>query len=182
MYNRKESNPMSQLITNPLTIPPVSVALTAAGIPHTVFRHSGPVNSLAQAAAERGQQPTQIVRSILFRLGRNQEGNGSGSFAMVLMAGPGQIAWKALRQHFGQSRLTIATPEEVLAVTGYPIGAVAPFGMPTKMPILVDESVTAQTEISMGSGLRGTTIILSVADLLAALGDVTVGHFGKAAK
>jgi len=149
------------------------------GIPHTVFRHAGPVNSLAEAAAERGQSPTQIVRSILFRLGRNKEGNGPGDFAMVLMAGAGQIAWKALRQHFGQSRLTMATPEEVLAITGYPVGAVAPFGMPTQLPLLVDESVTAQREISLGSGLRGTAIILTVADLLTALEGATVGRFAS---
>ena len=162
--------------------PPVSVALKGSNIPHTVFRHTGPVHSLEQAAAERGQTPAQVVRSILFRLGRNQDGDGLGDFAMVLMAGPGQIAWKTLRQHFGQSRLTMATPEEVLTMTGYPIGAVAPFGMPTKIPVLVDESVTAQAAISIGSGLRGTTIILTVADLLAALAEVTVGNFGEATK
>lgn len=169
-------------MSQPDSIPPVSVALSAANIPHTIFRHLGPVHSLEQAAAERGQTPAQVVRSILFRLGRAKEGDGSGDFAMVLMAGPGQIAWKALRQHFGQSRLTMATPEEVLAVTGYPIGAVAPFGMPTQLPVLVDESVTAQREISLGSGLRGTTIILAVADLLTALGEVTVGKFGEGAQ
>ncbi len=169
-------------MSQPDAIPPVSVALNAANIPHTIFRHTGPVHSLEQAAAERGQTSAQVVRSILFRLGRAKEGDSSGDFAMVLMAGPGQIAWKALRQHFGQSRLTMATPEEVLAVTGYPIGAVAPFGMPTQIPVLIDESVTAQAEISLGSGLRGTAITLTVADLLAALGEVTVGRFGEEAQ
>jgi Cys-tRNA(Pro) deacylase len=171
--------PDTPLLQPPTDLPPVALALAALGIPHTIFRHPGPVHSLEQAAAERGQTPAQVVRSILFRLGRSQAGDGSGDFAMVLMAGPGQIAWKALRQHFGQSRLTMATPDEVLTVTGYPVGAVAPFGMPNQVPVLVDESVTAQTEISLGSGQRGTTIILTVADLLAALGAVTVGKFGE---
>ena len=154
-------------------VPPVAVALTQKGIPHRLFYHQGPVASLAQAAQERNQVPAQVVRSILFRLGVDQ-------YAMVLSAGPGQIAWKALRQHFGQSRLTLATAEEVLAVTGYPIGAVAPFGMLRQIPILLDESVTAQTEISLGSGTRGVAVILTTADLLTALGEVTVGKFGEA--
>src|SRR6188508_146007 len=102
--------------------PPVSQALNTLHIPHQVFTHPGPVNSLEQAAAERGQQPQQVVRSLLFRL-------GEGDFAMVLMAGPAQVSWKALRKYFGQSRLTTATEEEVLAVTGYTRGAVAPFGL-----------------------------------------------------
>jgi len=150
--------------------PPVSAALEEIAIPHQVFRHAGPIRSLEQAAAERGQQPQQVVRSILFRL-------GEGEYAMVLVAGPQQIAWKALRQHFGRSRLTMASKDEVLAITGYPIGAVGPFGMPSQLPILVDESVLAQDEISMGSGVRGVGIIMQRTDLMRALGDVEIGDF-----
>ncbi|MEZ4869663.1 MAG: YbaK/EbsC family protein [Caldilineaceae bacterium] len=153
--------------------PPISTILTNQSIPHSVFRHLASVNSLEQAAAERGQTPDQIVRSILFRLEQTQ-------FVMVLVAGPGQISWRTLRQQLGQSRITTATPEEVLAVTGYPIGAVAPFGLCQPLPILVDESVTKQEELSIGSGVRGTAIILRTADLLRALGDVTIGNFKAA--
>ncbi|MCX6047948.1 MAG: YbaK/EbsC family protein [Chloroflexi bacterium] len=151
-------------------MPPVSRALKALNIPHRIFEHTQPVHSLEQAAQERGQKPEQVVRSILFRLGQDQ-------YAMVLMAGPDQISWKALRQHFAQSRLTMATPEEVRAITGYEIGAVAPFGLPSPLPVLIDESVVAQAEVSIGSGLRGTTVILQTADLLRALGEAKVGQF-----
>ena len=105
---------------------PVAAILADLGIPHRTFTHPGPVHSLEQAAAERGQAPGQIVRSILFRL-------GEGEYAMVLIAGPGQISWKALRTAFNRSRLTMADKDEVLDVTGYPIGAVAPFGLPTEL-------------------------------------------------
>ena len=151
-------------------VPPVAVALAALAIPHRVFYHAGPVHSLEQAASERGQQPEQVVRSILFRL-------GEGSYAMVLMAGPGQISWPALRRHFGQSRLTMASADEVLAVTGYAIGAVAPFGLPQPMPVLVDDGVAAQEEVSIGSGVRGVAVVLRPADLLAGLEGATVGRF-----
>ncbi len=151
-------------------IPPVAAALAEQGIPHRVFRHAGPVRSLEQAAAERGQQPEQVVRSLLFRLGEDD-------FAMVLMAGPAQVSWRALRRHFGQSRLTTATEAEVLAVTGYPLGAVAPFGLRQPVRVLVDESVFAQPEVSLGSGIRGVAVILRRADLKRALGEVEVGSF-----
>lgn len=157
---------------------PVSVALTELNIPHRLFTHTGSVTSLEQAAEERGQTPDQVVRSILFRLGKNEA--GEDQYAMALIAGPDQISWKALRRHFGQSRLTMASPEEVLSVTGYPIGAVSPFGMTTQLPVLIDESVTAQEEVSLGSGVRGTTVILRVADLLKALPDAVKGQFREA--
>ena len=152
---------------------PVSLALTALNAPHRVFQHPGLVNSLEQAARERGQQPEQVVRSILFRLGQAE-------YAMVLMAGPAQVSWRALRRHLGQSRLTMASEEEVLAVTGYPLGAVSPFGLPHPLRVLVDEGVLAQAEVSIGSGVRGTTVILQVENLLRALPGAEVGQFREA--
>ncbi len=148
---------------------PVSRALTALGIPHRQFRHPGPVRSLEQAARERGQAPEQVVRSLLFRLAADE-------FVMVLVAGPEQIDWKALRRHLGQSRLTTASREEVRQVTGYEIGAVAPFGLPAPLPLLADESVFVPEEVSIGSGVRGTTVILRSADLARALGDVPIAR------
>ncbi len=156
-------------------IPPVSQKLTELGISHRVFRHAGQLTSLEQAASERGQQPGQVVRSIVFRL-------GEGRFAMVIVAGPAQISWPALRAHFGQSRLTMADPAEVLQVTGYRIGTVSPVGISTPMPILVDESVLQFEELSMGSGLPNTGIILQRDDLLKILDGAQVGNFTSAEK
>jgi Cys-tRNA(Pro) deacylase len=144
--------------------PPVSLVLDELHIPHKVFTHPGPIKSLVQAAQERGQRPEQVVRSILFRTGED-------AYLMALVAGPGQIAWKALRSYLGQSRLTTASAAEVLEVTGYPIGAVSPFGLKRKLRVLVDPSVFAEQEISIGSGVRGTTIILKSEGLKRALGE-----------
>lgn len=144
---------------------PVGRELAATGVPFREFRHPGPIHSLEQAAEERGQRPEQVVRSILFRLAEND-------YLMVLVAGPRQVDWKALRRYVGQSRLTMASAEEVLAVTGYEIGAVSPFGLPRPLRVLLDESVTRETEVSIGSGTRGTTVILQTSDLVRALSEV----------
>jgi len=143
-------------------LPPVSKALLQLGIPHEVHRHPGTLSSLEQAARERGQRPQQVVRSIVFRLGEKR-------FLMVLAAGPSQISWKKLRQHLDQSRLTMATAEEVLQVTGYRIGTVSPFGLRQPMPILVDRTVLNETVVSIGAGVPNTGIILLTEDLLRAL-------------
>jgi Cys-tRNA(Pro) deacylase len=149
---------------------PVTLALSAKEVPFRTFRHPGPVHSLEQAAEERGQEPEQVVRSILFRLAK-------GHYIMVLMAGPSQISWSALRQYLGQSRVTTASREEVLQVTGYELGAVSPFGLSSPIRVLVDESVLEQEEVSIGSGERGLTVILRTEDLMRALGDVEVVSF-----
>lgn len=147
--------------------PPVSHALEKLGIPHRIFRHVSPVTSFEQAASERGQKPSQVVRSILFRVSEDE-------FVMALVAGPAQISWKILRKHLGRSRISMATEEEVLAVTGYRIGTVGPFGLLNQLKVLVDAGVTLEEEISIGSGMRNTAVILKSADLRHALSNAEV--------
>ncbi|MCP5097408.1 MAG: YbaK/EbsC family protein [Chloroflexi bacterium] len=146
---------------------PVTQALDAMGIPYRFFQHAGRVNSLEQAATERNQQPEQIIRSILFRVTK-------GEYAMVLVAGPSQISWPALRSTLGQSRLSLAHKDAVHKITGYQIGSVSPFGLPQPMRILADARIFEPAEISIGSGIRGTTVIMETAVLKRALGDVEI--------
>jgi Cys-tRNA(Pro)/Cys-tRNA(Cys) deacylase len=145
-----------------MQVSPVASALTALGIPHVVFAHAGQVTSLEQAARERGQRPDQVVRTILFRLEADE-------FVMVLAAGPAQISWQRLRHYLGRSRITMASPEEVLHQTGYRVGTVGPLGLPKPVRILMDEGVQEQSQVSIGSGLPNTGVILSIAGLLEAL-------------
>ncbi len=152
------------------TLPPAAHALTALNVPYQVFRHSGPVSSLEQAANERGQVPGQVIRSLLFRLSQD-------NFVMVLAAGRAQVSWPILRNYLGQSRLSMASEQEVLAITGFRVGAVAPFGLPGPLRLLADEGVFLPEEISLGSGERNTAIVMKSADLRRALNDVEIGKF-----
>jgi len=147
--------------------PPISIILEKLGVPHRVFRHENPVHSFEQAASERGQRPGQVVRSILFRVQEDE-------YTMVLVAGPEQISWKLLRKILCRSRISMASEDEVLAVTGYHVGTVGPFGLLGPVRVLIDSSVMKEEEVSIGSGMRNNAIILKSADLLNALGDAEV--------
>lgn len=150
--------------------PPASIALDSLGIPHRVFRHEKPVSSFEEAAIARNQRPEQIVRSILFQV-------RPAEFVMVLMAGPDQVDWKKLRQLVKRSRVRMATKDEVLEVTGYRIGTVSPFGMKNqaspefdrRVRVLIDASVFEEDEISIGSGVRNTAIIMQSENVRRAL-------------
>ncbi len=103
---------------------------------------------------------------------------------MVLAAGPAQVSWPALRAYLGVSRITTATKQEVIEHTGYESGAVSPFGLPdpsggssNRIRILADESVFKDQEVSIGSGVRFSTVILQSSDLRHALGEVETGKF-----
>lgn len=151
-------------------LPQGAQALSQRGVDYRLFEHNHPVNSLEQAAAERGQDPRQVIRSILFRV-------SDGNFVMVLAAGHHQISWPALRAYLRQSRITLATREEVLAVTGYQVGAVSPFGVPTTLRILADDNIFHYDEVSIGSGKPGIAIILKSDALRSTLGNIETGNF-----
>lgn len=149
---------------------PVSIALTERGTPHRIFEHGKPIKSMEEAAAERGQDVTQLIRSILFRVGKDE-------FMLVMVAGPEQLSWPALRAHLGQSRMTMATKDEVLLVTGYPIGTVAPIALPQPIRLLADKNVFVHDEISFGSGKHDTAIIMETKEFQKILGEVEIGEF-----
>jgi prolyl-tRNA editing enzyme YbaK/EbsC (Cys-tRNA(Pro) deacylase) len=46
----------------------------------------------------------------------------------------------------------------VLAVTGYPVGAVPPFGYPVPLRTLIDRRVLAQPEVYAGGGALDTLL------------------------
>lgn len=148
---------------------PVTLALDSLNISYRTFTHPGPIDSLEQAASERGQVPDQVIRSIVFRV--------KDDYVMVLVNGSRQVAWPVLRKYLGQSRITMANETELLEATGYSIGAVSPFGLPRPLRILVDEKIFEPAEVSIGSGVRGTTVILASADLRTALAEAEVGAF-----
>ncbi|MFN3490645.1 MAG: aminoacyl-tRNA deacylase [Anaerolineales bacterium] len=147
--------------------PPASIALDTLNIPHTIFHHQGSVESYEQAAQERNQRVGQVVKSILFRVRENE-------FALVLAAGSKPISWKKLRKALGRSRISTATEEEVLDVTGYRVGTVSPFGLKKQVRVLIEANVLKEEIISTGSGMRNIAIIIKSQDLRVALKDAEV--------
>lgn len=141
---------------------PAVTFLQTAGIPFRLFEHTSEIHSLEEAAQQRGQNPEQVIRSLLFRLPNH-------SFLMILVSGPGQIDWRSLRQLLGYSRMTLATSEEVFTMTGCKPGTVSPFGLPSEIPILMDHDILKLTEVSFGSCRRGFAILITVDNLINAL-------------
>jgi prolyl-tRNA editing enzyme YbaK/EbsC (Cys-tRNA(Pro) deacylase) len=76
----------------------------------------------------------------------------------------------------------MASETEVQQITGYPLGAVSPFGLPQSLRILLDKGILSQQEISIGSGMRYSTVIMQRVDFLKALGEVEVGDFALSAE
>jgi len=79
------------------------------------------------------------------------------------MPGRAQVSWPHLRRHLGVSRVTTASPQEVLEVTGYLPGTVTPFGLRQPVRLLQLD------RLSLGAGLPNTGLLLQRDDLIRAL-------------
>lgn len=136
-------------------------ALESSGITHSILVSTQRASSLAEAAAQRGIEPGDIVKSLVVR-------RGSGDYVFVLVPGDREISWPKLRAHLGVNRLSMPPAEEALEATGYERGTITPFGSTTPWPVILDASVAGRT-ISMGAGAHGTSVTLAADDLVRAL-------------
>jgi Cys-tRNA(Pro)/Cys-tRNA(Cys) deacylase len=136
--------------------------LEASGAAFTITRH-GPVASLAEAAAARGLEPSQIVKSLVVR-------RGDDDFLFVLVPGGRAISWPKLRALLGVNRLSMPDADVARAVTGYERGTITPFGSLTAWPVVLDSRIPGPVTVSVGAGGHGVAASLVADDLVRVLG------------
>ena len=68
---------------------------------------------------------------------------------------------RAVRKLMGVRKLSFATPEQTMALTGMAIGGVTPLALPHEVPIYVDEKVMQLDYVILGSGSRSSKIRVS---------------------
>ena len=75
---------------------------------------------------------------------------------------------KAVKRELDVSRLSFASPEQTMRLTGMLIGGVTPPGLPPEIPLLIDAQVMARDSVVIGGGSRSTKVRMSP-DVLALL-------------
>ena len=103
----------------------------------------GSTPTSVMAAARIGCQVGQIAKSLLFK-------DKIGAFHLVLLAGDAKVSSGKLKRTIG-GEASMATPEETLAVTGFRVGGVCPFGV-ENVPIYLDASLKAWDTIYPAAG------------------------------
>lgn len=73
----------------------------------------------------------------------------------------------------GVSKLSFATAEHTIELTGMEIGGVTPFGMATALPVYVDAAVLQVERTIVGGGTRAMKILLDP-EVFARMDDVEV--------
>jgi prolyl-tRNA editing enzyme YbaK/EbsC (Cys-tRNA(Pro) deacylase) len=116
------------------------------------------------AAAALGVAPGQIVKSLLF-LVREEP-------VLVIASGDAVVDRHALTARFGvgKKQIKLADAETVLAILGYPVGGVPPFGHTSAVPVLLDRAVRAWDVVYGGGGDDHTLLRIAPDELARATG------------
>lgn len=73
---------------------------------------------------------------------------------------------KCVRQLMGTRKLSFASAEQTLALTGMHIGGVVAIGLPEDVPVYIDDAVFALPEVLMGGGNRSSKLMVGPRELL----------------
>jgi prolyl-tRNA editing enzyme YbaK/EbsC (Cys-tRNA(Pro) deacylase) len=117
--------------------------------------------TVAQAAEAHNVDPDQIAKTICLKAGDR--------VLLVVAAGTKRLDNRKFRDRFGTKPRMLAA-EEVVEVTGHPVGGVCPFGLPSPLPVYCDISLKTYAEVVPAAGATNAAVRISP-ERMAALTD-----------
>jgi len=135
--------------------------LDSNGMTYEVAEHE-PVYTSEQAAKVRGVELKTGVKALILK-------TEEGSFVMGLIAADRRIDLKKLAKIARTKKLRLASPQEVLMITGCEVGSVHPFGNLHRLPTYLDNSVLENDMVNFNAGLHTVSIEMKAKDLVKAI-------------
>lgn len=108
--------------------------------------------TVALAAAAHGVEPGRIAKTLAFRL--------SGERVIILVVrGDVRIEHKKFKNVFGKGKMLGL--DEVVELTGHPVGGVCPFGLAQPLPVYLDTSLLRFDEVLPAAGATHSAVRIS---------------------
>lgn len=108
--------------------------------------------TVALAADAHGVEPGRIAKTLAFRL-------GDGRAILLVARGDARIDNRLFKAQFGRGRMLGA--DDVVTLTGHPVGGVCPFGLAQPLPIYLDRNLCDFDEILPAAGAIHSAVRLS---------------------
>jgi prolyl-tRNA editing enzyme YbaK/EbsC (Cys-tRNA(Pro) deacylase) len=118
--------------------------------------------TVADAAAALGVAPGRIAKTLAIRAG--------GETFLLVARGDARLSNAKCKAAFG-ARPRMLGPEEILALTGHPVGGVCPFGLATPLPVYLDGSLEDFATVYPAAGSRTSSLEITPARLFELVGN-----------
>ena len=142
---------------------PAHEYLETRGIPYE--RRTFPVEiekGAASVARAHGFRERQMVKTLIFEI-------DTGERVLIMLGGDQNAISGHLKKTLGSRNIRMASPEAVIATTGYTNGSIPPFHwQPAGFRSFLEESLLAEPILGVGAGQWGEEILITPADLIAA--------------
>lgn len=113
-------------------------------------------STVDKAAESLGVTPGEIAKSLVFKVKED--------YIMVLTAGDKKINNRKFKDTF-LCKAKMPNPDEVMEVTGHPVGGVCPFGTKNPIETYLDDSLKAYNIVYPAAGDTNAAVKLSVQEL-----------------
>jgi len=110
--------------------------------------------TVAEAASTHNVEPAQIAKTICVRAG--------DKVLLIVTSGASRLDNKKFKAAFGV-RPRMLGADEVLLLTGHPVGGVCPFGLATVLPVYCDVSLQRFEIVVPAAGAGNAAVIIPTA-------------------
>lgn len=159
-----------------LLAPPVAEAIRLLGIPASV----APIDAtLADTAAfcEAYDVALDVSANCVIVAGRR--GDITRYAACMVLATMRADVNGVVRSLLDARKASFAPMDDAVRITGMEYGGITPVGLPVDWPVFVDSRIVELPEIVIGSGIRGSKLVISGATLAGLPGAVVVEGLAK---
>jgi prolyl-tRNA editing enzyme YbaK/EbsC (Cys-tRNA(Pro) deacylase) len=108
--------------------------------------------TVALAAEAHGVEPGRIAKTLSFRLNDQR-------VVLIVAKGDARIDNKKFKDTFGKGKMLGL--EEVVELTGHPVGGVCPFGLANPLPVFLDVSLKIYDEVIPAAGSVNSAVRIS---------------------
>ena len=135
-----------------MSLESVRAEFAARGLDIPIIELEVSTATVALAADAHGVEPGRIAKTLAFRL-------GDGRAILLVARSDARIDNRLFKAQFGRGRMLGA--DDVVALTGHPVGGVCPFGLAQPLPIYLDRSLRDFDEILPAAGAIHSAVRLS---------------------
>jgi prolyl-tRNA editing enzyme YbaK/EbsC (Cys-tRNA(Pro) deacylase) len=147
-----------------LGVDELRIYIQARGISAEIVQLDIPTPTVETAALAVGTHVDQIIKSILFLADEHP--------VLAIACGLSNIQRRAIADLYrvGKKRVKLATPEMVLEISGYEVGAMPPFGHRQPLNTVIDRRVLDFSDAYAGGGAENVLLHLNPQDILRVTG------------
>jgi prolyl-tRNA editing enzyme YbaK/EbsC (Cys-tRNA(Pro) deacylase) len=155
-FGKLDSVPATEKLE--LLAAPTAQAVQAIGIPNIQVVQIDP--GLADTAAFCEHYDISLDHSANCVIVEATRAEKTWFAACVVLANTRADVNGLVRHHLGARRVSFASMEKALAETKMEYGGITPVGLPKDWPLLIDVRVASSDWVVIGSGIRGSKLII----------------------